>query len=370
MVDNRMKKRIETDPRGYSAVVDEDLNGTKAIPAVIVTKGANGFTYGGTSVGEVSNRMNRFIESDTAGHAQVVDEDINGVKAVPLVIVEKNENGEFVYGSIGGGGEDTSTVAVWRTGSTVPANTLGADGDGYVQSNGDVFTKGSGVWTKGPNIRGAQGVAGPQGVPGVAGTNGAPGVAGPQGVPGPAGAPGTVGATGPAGVPGPKGDPGVAGPTGPAGAPGTAGATGPAGTPGAPYVANAVTAFPTANYTVAATDTNEVIPLAGNVRVGSAFTVANNLITCTKAGTIKVSLKICFVSVSMIMNEKWATAFSGTTTLNTAVRNTNQRTTVVCPDVLVEVTAGQTISLQVKAFNNDVVRGGKENTAITVEYLT
>ena len=207
MVDNRMKKNIEVDPRGIHAVADEDQNGVKAIPAVIVTKGANGFTYGGAPVGNVDNRMDKAVESDTAGYAQIVDEDVNGTKAIPLVIVTKNAQGVFVYDSIGSGG-GTSEVRIWRTGTTVPANTLGADGDAYLQSNGDVYTKNAGAWVKGPNIRGAQGAAG---------ANGAVGAQGPQGVPGPAGA---TGATGPAGATGPQGPAGANGATGPAGAAG------------------------------------------------------------------------------------------------------------------------------------------------------
>ena len=214
MVDNRMKKRIETDPRGYSAVVDEDSRGTKAIPAVIVTKGANGFTYGGTPVGDVTNRMNKAIESDTAGHAQVVDEDINGIKAVPLVIVEKDENGAFVYGSISGGGE----------GQVGPVGPAGPKGD-----TGATGARGATGATGPAGAQGIQGVAGPKG---DKGDTGAVGPAGPKGDAGTAGAPGAQGVAGPAG---PRGDTGAVGPAGTAGAKGDkgdkgdTGAAGPAG---------------------------------------------------------------------------------------------------------------------------------------------
>ena len=64
-------------------------------------------------------------------------------------------------GSGGGGGDG----AKWYNGVAIPSNTLGADGDYYLQTtaantdpgNGDVYAKASGVWTKQGNIKGADG---------------------------------------------------------------------------------------------------------------------------------------------------------------------------------------------------------------------
>jgi hypothetical protein len=84
------------------------------------------------------------------------------------------------------------------------------------------------------NIKGPQGDAGPQGVPGAkgetgdTGPQGVPGQIGPQGVPGPKG---ETGNTGPQGVPGPKGE---TGDTGPQGVPGPKGETGDTGLQGIP----------------------------------------------------------------------------------------------------------------------------------------
>lgn len=79
----------------------------------------------------------------------------------------------------GGGGGGT----VWRNGSGPPSNSLGSDGDYYVNVlNSDVWWKASGVYSVIMNIEGAQGEQGPEG---PASTT--PGPPGPQGDPGPPG---------------------------------------------------------------------------------------------------------------------------------------------------------------------------------------
>lgn len=61
----------------------------------------------------------------------------------------------------------------WLTGSTVPAPTLGVDGDMYLRTTtSDVYKKASGAWTLVANIRGAQGATGAPGTNGTNGTNG------------------------------------------------------------------------------------------------------------------------------------------------------------------------------------------------------
>ena len=140
----------------------------------------------------------------------------------------------------------------WRYGNIVPATTLGAMGDFYLDMiTGNVYYKNSSTtWVLTGNIKGptgAAGATGPAGATGVAGATGpigltgpagATGAAGPQGIQGltgPAGAAGTNGATGPAGVAGvagPAGPQGIQGLTGPAGVAGPAGATGPIGLTG------------------------------------------------------------------------------------------------------------------------------------------
>ena len=87
-----------------------------------------------------------------------------------------------------------------------------------------------------PGGPGAQGPIGPQGVPGEQGSPGSQGPAGPCGEHGEPGIPGAQGPIGPQGVPGEQGPPGSQGPAGPRGErgePGSAGAQGPIGPQGA-----------------------------------------------------------------------------------------------------------------------------------------
>lgn len=51
----------------------------------------------------VNNEMKSPIEHDQRGVSAVVDEAIDGTKAIPVVLVTKNENGEFEYADAGGG---------------------------------------------------------------------------------------------------------------------------------------------------------------------------------------------------------------------------------------------------------------------------
>lgn len=104
-VNNNMRFPIAQDPRGVRKVVDEAADGTKAIPVVFVHKAEDGFVYdrkpqeGAT----IENRMTSPIDQKQTGTAEVVDEDIHGIKAIPLVPVTKNENGEFEYVELGTG---------------------------------------------------------------------------------------------------------------------------------------------------------------------------------------------------------------------------------------------------------------------------
>jgi hypothetical protein len=142
-------------------------------------------------------------------------------------------------------GRSTTTVAnTIRSGSGVPAASLGIDGDFYIDLKTMNFygPKKSNRWPLPTSLRGAVGATGPAGadgkngltanaVAGATGPAGAPGPKGDTGAPGPkgdTGATGATGATGPAGSgsgsAGPKGDTGATGPTGPKGDTGTAGA--------------------------------------------------------------------------------------------------------------------------------------------------
>lgn len=103
-------------------------------------------------------------------------------------------------GPTGPAGADGHTVL---NGTGAPANTLGHDGDFYIDTATDVLygPKAGGNWpATGTSLIGTQG------------PKGDPGPAGPAGDTGPAGPAGPAGPTGPAG---PKGDPGPQGPAGP-----------------------------------------------------------------------------------------------------------------------------------------------------------
>lgn len=130
-VENRMRKPIVTDPRGKSAVVDEAPDGTKAIPVTFVYKAEDGFVHDDTPRPgtEIDNEMRKPVASDSRGNAEVVDEDVNGVKAIPLVPVKKNANGEFEYAEIGGGGDVTvDWTDVQNKPTTYPPATHDHDG--------------------------------------------------------------------------------------------------------------------------------------------------------------------------------------------------------------------------------------------------
>jgi hypothetical protein len=75
-------------------------------------------------------------------------------------------------------GLTTSTVdgtpgAIWRHGNGVPANSLGINGDFYLNdATSDVYVKSAGVYSLTVNIKGATGAQGPQGQAGATGDTG------------------------------------------------------------------------------------------------------------------------------------------------------------------------------------------------------
>lgn len=166
-LENRMSTPIEKDSRGVSRIIDEAIDGKKAIPIVVVTKNENGrFVYDSDvelNKDGVANKMKHAVESDSQGVYQVVDEAVDGTKAIPITFVTKNEDGEFVY---------------------------------------------------------AEGTAGEQGEPGPEGPQGPKGDPGEPGPKGDKGDPGDQGPAGTDGSQGPKGDKGDTGEQGPAGADG------------------------------------------------------------------------------------------------------------------------------------------------------
>lgn len=108
-------------------------------------------------------------------------------------------------GPQGPAGTNGTNGATWRTASGVPSNSLGVNGDFYLDSfSGTYYLKTSGAYVSQGSLRGAQGPQGPTGPAGATGPAG------------PVGAAGSTGATGATGATGPQGPQGIQGPQGPA----------------------------------------------------------------------------------------------------------------------------------------------------------
>jgi len=133
----------------------------------------------------VVNKMKSPIQSDSRGVTAIVDEAIDGTKAIPMVLVTKNAEGKFEYASGGGGGAGADGLSAYE----------------IAVKNGFVGTESA--WLA--SLKGETGARGATGATGPAGPKGDTGAAGPQGA---------TGATGPKGDKGDKGDTGATGPAG------------------------------------------------------------------------------------------------------------------------------------------------------------
>ena len=139
---------------------------------------------------------------------------------------------ENPWSAIGGGGGGGT---VWRNGSGAPSNSLGANGDYYLNDdNGDVYKKTAGVYSIVANIEGPQGDQGPTGNTGPTGPEGPQGPQGIKGDKGDKGDTGDTGPQGPQGIQGIQGDKGDKGDKGDTGDTGPIGPTGPKGDTGDP----------------------------------------------------------------------------------------------------------------------------------------
>jgi hypothetical protein len=204
------------------------------------------------------------------------------------------------------GRNTTAAANTIRSGSGVPAASLGIDGDFYIDLKTMNFygPKKSNRWPIPTSLRGPAGATGPAGADGkngatansVAGATGPAGPAGPKGdtgSPGPkgdTGATGATGATGPAGSgggsTGPKGDTGATGPAGPKGDTGTAGSV---------SSISGEIAFP-----------NLLSGIAGSTSVSSAFAslapgkkyILDALIYATNSDTDVYPLKVSFAATT------------------------------------------------------------------------
>ncbi len=93
-----------------------------------------------------------------------------------------------LQGTVGATGPQGPAGSTWRDGAGVPADTLGADGDYYLDTaTGNVYLRSTGVYAQVANIVGPAGATGPQGIQGPAGATGPQGIQGIQGPAGPVG---------------------------------------------------------------------------------------------------------------------------------------------------------------------------------------
>ena len=137
------------------------------------------------------------------------------------------------------GRSSTAVINTILNGKGAPSNTLGINGDFYIDTRSLLITgpKVNGKWPTGRSLQGANGVNGIDGKNGAAAKNvttasNVAGPAGPQGERGDKGIDGSAGASGSAGIDGLPGATGAQGPSGPAGS-GATGAQGLAGATGA-----------------------------------------------------------------------------------------------------------------------------------------
>ena len=177
-------------------------------------------------------------------------------------------------------GRSTTTVAnTIRSGSGVPAASLGIDGDFYIDLKTMNFygPKKSNRWPLPTSLRGAVGATGPAGADGKNGLT----------------ANAVAGATGAAGAPGPKGDTGAPGPKGDTGATGPAGPKGDTGTAGAVTAIAGEIAFP--NLLSGASGSTSLSTAFASLAAGKKY-ILDVLIYATNTDTDIYPLKISFAA--------------------------------------------------------------------------
>lgn len=250
-------------PQGISGI--DGIQGIQGIPGTAVFKGDTGASAYELAVinGFTGTEAEWLLSLVGATGANGVDSNVAGPTgptgapgADSTVAGPKGDKGDTGADSIVPG----TPGSVWRDGSGVPLNSLGINGDYYLDdATGNIYLKATNTYSFVANIKGNTGETGATGQAGATGQTGANStVAGPQGLSAYAlavinGFTGTeaewlaslVGSQGLPGldstVPGPQGIPGadsiIPGPQGPQGNPGatgTEGPTGPTGSTGAP----------------------------------------------------------------------------------------------------------------------------------------
>ncbi|MBJ8038341.1 BclA C-terminal domain-containing protein, partial [Bacillus cereus] len=214
------------------------------------------------------------------------------------------------------------------------------------------------------------GSTGPTGFTGPTGSTGPTGFTGPTGPTGDTGPTGSTGPTGPTGDTGPTGSTGPTGPTGPTGLTGPTGDTGDTGLTGptGPTGPNVTTDSMFTSNTIGSTinvllgGTN--IPLPNNQSLdGFTANIANDTFTVPATGRYYITYKInttvaLLVSSQLLLNS--TTPIPGSI-LSPAISTANYNN-----DVIVSLTTGDTISLQLFGLAATVVLPSNNSTGASL----
>lgn len=268
---------------------------------------------------------------------------------------------------------------------------------GFRGATGATGATGPGVGTTGPT--GPTGITGPTGATGPSGQRGIDGITGPTGNTGatgpmgsignigPTGATGATGSSGINGVNGPTGNTGAIGPTGLAGNTGAIGPTGPTGSNGITGPTGA-TGLAGSNFVpyfnswnVAPTQVvqaGSLIVFQAGMFFTSAYTFASNssLITVASEGTYKISFGINIQANTQNTPQPiaYSILINGNETLNSVFGQTitdsnSTETTLFTGEAIIEILAGQTISIRNSSALANTLIGTSGTKIIQNSYL-
>jgi hypothetical protein len=220
--------------------------------------------------------------------------------------------------------------AIFLTGTGVPSNSIGIDGDIYIDTNtSNWYLKQSGSWVFQGTFLGATGVKGATGV----GSPGAPGSTGVEGVTGPSGGvQGTTGVQGQTGLQGIQGTTGVQGQTGIQGMTGVQGITGLKGSTGVQGVTGGAAATVNSRYhgisNSSWSGTATVLYSTQDYDSNSAYNTSTGVWTCPQTGYYQIDAQVTFTSTGsdypfqILINHNSTTVtqvlFTGPTSASTA----------------------------------------------------
>ena len=129
-----------------------------------------------------------------------------------------------------------------------------------------------------------------------------------------------------------------------------------------------ITASMSSNFTKSTTD-YEILPLNTSLIVGNKLSLSNNgIVVGSNVSKVKVSAKLSFNSVAT-SGLKWLTIFNNNDAVSANPANLSARNMVYSTDTLIEVSAGDIITLKVNGSAGDVIRYGIPYSNITVEVI-